>query len=178
MNVVCTVCGKQFYLCNALIKRGRHRCSQQCVNAFNASDERFWGFVDKTGGPDSCWVWTGNKNKAGYGMICKEYAHRRSARMAEILTDESRYVCHKCDNPSCVNPAHLFQGTAKDNVADMISKQRKPRGESSPSAKLTEKDVIAIRESTGVQREIAERYGITQPAVSNIKARRAWAHIA
>lgn len=80
--------------------------------------------IDKS---TECWIWTGKKNKAGYGHFYYKdlkLAHRVSYLLHYGDFDKSLFVCHKCDNPSCVNPGHLFLGTAKDNFEDMINKGR------------------------------------------------------
>ena len=85
----------------------------------------FWEKVKKT---DTCWEWTAAKNEKGYGVfgIGKETdkAHRISYRLLVSEIPQGLFVCHKCDNPKCVNPDHLFLGTAQDNVKDMILKKR------------------------------------------------------
>lgn len=82
-------------------------------------------FFSKFSKSNSCWVWHGLKNKAGYGRFGGKYAHRMSW---EIFNNQiiplGMLVCHHCDNPGCVNPDHLFLGTQKDNMQDMISKNR------------------------------------------------------
>ncbi len=93
----------------------------------NTVTDRFWSKVVKT---DSCWKWTGCK-KDGYGRINRgarglgsDYAHRVSWLMHNGAIPEGLCVLHRCDNPECTNPGHLFLGTKKDNSRDMISKKR------------------------------------------------------
>ncbi len=89
--------------------------------------DRFWLWVDKSGGPDACWLWTGGKSPSGYG---KFYINRKTVRAHRASFYLMRgywpagIVMHTCDTPPCVNPAHLFEGTTTDNARDMISKGR------------------------------------------------------
>lgn len=135
-----------------------------------------------------CWLWIANAFPSGYGQIKAKgkprLAHRVSWELynGPIPEHDSYHgicVCHKCDNPSCVNPDHLFLGTQSDNVADQVKKGRTnpPKGESQVNAKLTEADVLAIRADPRTYREIAPDYGITHPHVSDIKNRKRWRHI-
>jgi len=150
-------------------------------------EERFWKYVNKT---DYCWEWVGCVGKRGYGVISRNCATRTAHRVSyEInigIIPAGMCVCHKCDNKLCVNPDHLWLGTLQDNIADMIKKGRNARikvakGEDHHSAKLTNKDVIEIRElrksSNLSQREIAKMYGVTRPMIGYIERRKSWTHI-
>lgn len=94
-------------------------------------EERFWSKVEK-GGPNDCWPWQGTKNRLGYGTIDLRLtegklvmAHRVSWGLANSTNPPNEmFVCHSCDNPGCVNPAHLWLGTPRDNMRDMIAKGR------------------------------------------------------
>lgn len=173
-------------------------------------EERFWSKVDKSGGPDSCWLWLSDKSVSGYGRIQTwnrvELAHRLSMSNAVGPIPAWLSVCHKCDNPACVNPSHLFLGTHSENMRDMCRKGRngavtkpenfarglrqgahtKPesrvRGEKHGCSRLKEAEVIKIRyerEFVGKTIEsIAERYGVTRSAVGAILHRRTWKHVA
>jgi hypothetical protein len=94
-------------------------------------EERFWEKVRKAG-PEECWEWSGVKLPRGYGIFTigytKIYSHRYAWSLGNGEIPDGMYVCHKCDNPSCCNPAHLFVGTASDNNADMDRKGRARRG--------------------------------------------------
>lgn len=137
-----------------------------------------------------CWLWTGELDTKGYGAVVylgRRYgAHRASWIVAKGEIPAGLCVLHKCDNPACVNPDHLFLGTKADNMADMIAKGRaihngpaKPRrGEECSHAKVTAKDVIAIRAASGPQHNIARAYGISPQQVSRIKRGVRWAHVA
>lgn len=90
--------------------------------------ERFWSKVDKSG---DCWEWVGYLNEKGYGKFRLnnklQRAHRISYALKYGAIPEGMLVCHRCDNPKCVNPEHLFIGTTTDNARDSISKGRRPK---------------------------------------------------
>lgn len=137
---------------------------------------------------DGCWVWRRTRNNQGYGTFTIRgktfYAHRKAwehANRREIPV--GMHVCHRCDNPACINPSHLFLGTRSDNMRDCVRKGRARtpvpvlRGESNGSAKLTASQVLDIRErlaAGAVQLDVARAYGVSQSAVSNIKRGKAW----
>lgn len=140
---------------------------------------------------DSCIEWTRGKcnNKGGYGAVRQTPTGKVDAvhRVAYILSigaiPEGLCVLHKCDNPPCFRPSHLFLGTRLDNNRDRKSKGRsKPRrGERHLSAKLTEEQVINIRQlySTGEWplRKLSYRYGLTRQSIWHIVKRLTWTHI-
>lgn len=147
--------------------------------------KRFHSSYRKTRG---CWVWTGSlvKDRGGYGRFHangKSYrAHRLSWQLHHGRWPGNLFVCHKCDNPRCVRPDHLFLGTTDDNMADMVSKGRKPsqHGEAHPSNKLKEKDVLAIRKAyrDGVsQADLHRKYGMSRAAICLIVQKKLWSHI-
>lgn len=148
--------------------------------------ERFWAKVDKRG-PDECWLWNGATSK-GYGYIKvggrkrSVLAHRVSWELHNglIPPGEGHHgtcVCHRCDNRKCVNPTHLFLGTAADNMADMVAKGRSMRGMANYKAKLTGRQVADIRDAPGMYTEVAAQFGITPVQVSNIKRGKSWKHL-
>lgn len=119
------------------------------------------------------------KAKNGYGYIGRFLAHRVVYEGAFGPIPKGMFICHKCDNPSCINIDHLFMGTPKDNTRDMIRKGRtNPRkGESHYRAILTESQAKEIIEAEGMYKDIAERYGVGKHAVECIKRGENWAHL-
>lgn len=149
-------------------------------------EQRFWAKVDR-GARHECWPWKGAKNAKGYGVLRLPedgglaLAHRIALRLAG--RDPGALLArHKCDNPSCVNPAHLVAGTPADNSADMVSRGRSLRGEQQPGAKLSEEAVREMRHLYAAGevtiRELAERFdvafGTAQAAVRGYR----WSHVA
>lgn len=97
--------------------------------------QRFWSKVDKSGGADACWLWTASRVTSGYGCFGIKRrlhgAHRIAWVLANVAIPGALHVCHRCDNPACCNPAHLFLGTREDNMRDKVAKGRcnLPRGD-------------------------------------------------
>lgn len=89
---------------------------------------KFWSKVDKSGGPEACWPWTGATNELGYGVTQFDgraaLAHRKAWALTNGPIPDDKLVCHRCDSPPCCNPAHHFLGTNADNMADMAAKGR------------------------------------------------------
>ena len=134
-----------------------------------------------TGG---CWLLAGARHPQGYGLIKRKdgvqlRAHRVAYELTHGTIPAGSFVCHRCDNPQCVRPSHLFLGTHDENMADMVAKGRAARlcGNRNGSARLLPADVAAIREAKGYRRDIAAQYGISASAVGLIKRRERWAHL-
>jgi len=149
--------------------------------------ETFWEMV-QIGGDDECWLWLGcighPDSKWPYGVVQwngkSAGTHRVSYEVTSGPIPDGMFVCHTCDNASCVNPNHLFLGTPKDNMDDMRRKgrDRKVHSEAAGKTKLTNDQVRAIRATTGMMyKDIAVAYGVDRSTISKIrsgKARR-WA---
>ncbi len=101
----------------------------ECMSRWGNIIERFWGRVN-VAAADECWEWTGSTNAYGYGYLRiggttrSIGAHRLSAKIAYGMFDERLLVLHHCDNPPCVNPAHLYVGTPKQNTQDAVRRGR------------------------------------------------------
>lgn len=145
-------------------------------------EDRFWSKVDKSG---DCWLWRASINRRGYGQF-KIHDHgggkqkvMESHRVAWLLENgdipDGIQVCHKCDNPPCVRPSHLFLGTAKDNSRDMARKGRS----SMSAAKLTPEDAVAIRNeyASGLSSyKIADNRHMSQRTVMHVLNGYTWQH--
>ena len=157
-------------------------------------EERFWEKVDKSPGlgPNGeCWFWRGVTAGAGYGVIGlgsrklgKEYAHRVIWVLMNGPIPEGLFVLHTCDEPLCVNPKHLWLGTPKDNVRDMLKKGRGraggPPGEKHGMSKLTDEKVRWLRwfyEDGWSQDQIANMLGVSQNTVSRAIRSECWKHV-
>lgn len=153
----CSVCAKQFITLPSRIRTGRGVfCSKSCAyeNLRVPLAERFWKYVNKT---ESCWLWTGSHGNYGFITMTERrgepqqlLAHRASWELHFGTIPDGLWVLHNCpdgDNPLCVNPAHLWLGTAADNSRDMVAKGRNVgnRGEDNGSAKMTWETVRAMR---------------------------------
>ena len=170
----------------------RNNC-KEVIMAKRSIAERFEEkyIVDEETG---CWLWQASKFHNGYGKFWKDgkvcYAHRFSWEFYNGPIPKNICVCHKCDNPCCINPRCLFIGTHQDNMDDKKAKGRQSdqNGEKNGSSKLKEKEVLAIREilrrfpgnkglSLGIQAFLARWFGVSDSHISNIHKGLRWSHI-
>lgn len=162
---------------------------------------RIWAKVDRSGGPDSCWLWTGAIDKRGYGRAYVGWlrtesrpqmvlAHRAAWELVNGPIPKGLLACHHCDNPPCCNPAHLFLGTQADNMADAGRKgsmRRDVRGERNPAHRLTEAEVATIRAtyrrgnkwhaSATSQTALAQRYGVHEDTIALVIQGKTWQEV-
>lgn len=140
----------------------------------------FWSKVAITANDDLCWEWKAGK-RSKYGSFGSGSSHRIAWELANGKIPDGLWVLHKCDNPLCCNPKHLFLGTAKNNSDDMVNKDRQAIGEKNGFRKLTDAQVIEIREKYVkgriTQKEIAAEYGVTYSTVSLVVNNKSWKHI-
>lgn len=153
--------------------------------------DRFWSKVDKSGGPDACWPWTGAKltKRGGYGAFNLDNKTIRAHRLAWELTNgpipvgdgwHGTVVRHLCHNAVCCNPAHLTIGTTQENTDDKVRAGRQPRGEENASAILVPdlvRRVFELRKQGWLQKEIAAVVGCGRENVSAILRRKSWKHL-
>lgn len=144
-------------------------------------EERFWSKVDRSGGPDSCWLWTAGGNRYGVFTVSRGRqvdAHRFSWELHHGIIPDGLLVCHECDTPRCVNPAHLFLGTSAVNQADMTAKGRGRTGERNGRAKLTWDQVREARTkyATGGHswKSLAAEYGVAKWVMGQILRNLTW----
>lgn len=135
---------------------------------------------------NGCWEWSRTRLPAGYGLLGSNYKMHYTHRLAYQLWNgpigEKMYVCHKCDNPPCCNPEHLFIGTSQDNALDMVRKGRcqAPKGEAHWKSIMTVEKVIEIKRLIKQKvrgTELAEMFEVSQQVISDIKRGKTWGHV-
>ncbi len=140
-------------------------------------EERFWCYVD-VHGSDECWPWLASKCTEGYGKLQVDNKTRKATHVLFYLRQgywppKGRFMCHKCDNRICCNPRHLYLGTRKSNVRDMVQRGR-------CATKLTPEDVCSIRaflRSGKSLVSLARRFGVHQTTIGRIGHRELWVHL-
>ncbi len=188
------------------VPKNKTYCSHDCYSSSRRhTPETFWNRIEKTEG---CWIWHGDTQKYGYGRLNYHRKLYLAHRLAWILTNgpipKGKYVLHRCDNPPCCNPDHLYIGTPADNVRDMIERNRMARGDSkhvkkgldhyyhkTPEkrlrgerhgmSKLNEAAVLSIRdrfarkEASAIQ--LGKEYGVDRSLIYMVAKRQIWSHV-
>jgi hypothetical protein len=182
-------------------------CGADIVALLKRHERYFWMHVEKGEG---CWLWLGQLHRHGYGMIqlpgLRLLAHRAAWILVHGWIERREHVLHRCDNPPCVNPAHLSIGSHLDNVADMVAKGRQSRGArhaeavraalsnlrlnnpekldagirrgvSNGNAKLTDREVRIIRGCEGSSPQVSRIFGVSAAVVRDVRLRRRWRHV-
>ncbi len=135
---------------------------------------------------DDCWLWAGNANQAGYGQFRVGRrgnpvisVHRWAYSYFVGPIPDGAWVLHRCDNPRCSNPKHLYAGTPMNNAADCVDRERRAKKHKfgARQMKLTDAHVRAIRKDTRPAMCVARRYGISEPHVSAIRSRKRKGHV-
>lgn len=192
ITYTCGQCGKFFE--QPTYNGPRKFCSPKCyhdscVGTGVPMEVQFASRLGETT-PTGCILWTGSVNEHGYGFLSvgtsrknrrNKYAHRISYELKHGPIPSDMKVLHRCDNPPCVNPDHLFLGTHSDNVADKIAKGRGAKGEQAGPSKLTESQVIEIRRRYALGgisiKNLAAEFGMTFHPVWCIIRNRTWTHV-
>ncbi|WP_247424170.1 HNH endonuclease [Ralstonia pseudosolanacearum] len=153
---------------------------------------RLWSRVDMSAGPDGCWRWLGGVNAKGYGQIRREpvgnatrgekaLTHRVAWELTRGPIPRGLHVCHRCDNPCCVNPSHLWLGTHADNLADMRVKGRAARGNRSGTARLESRQVQIIKRLLYLGHcsalEVSTLLGVSPATIDAIRNQKTWEHV-
>ena len=143
--------------------------------------EDFWNLIDKTSNPNGCWEWLGCKDNRGYGVFRLNGKIQKCHRISKLGDTQSKlFVCHQCDNPGCVCPDHLFLGNHNDNMRDRDLKGRTLRGQSNAGSKLTETQILEIRNTEFnylLVNELAKKYNVSSQQIRRILKRISWKHI-
>lgn len=147
-------------------------------------NDRFWSKVETRGpvvrpplGP--CWTWTGGGSRYGTLSVKNRTvnAHRLSWELAHGAVPPGLLVLHRCDNPRCVRPAHLFLGSQAENIADRDAKGRNLTGQRSPRAKLTEAEAREILASEETSTQLARKLGVSCSTVKAVRSGQNWKHL-
>lgn len=137
-------------------------------------EQRFWEKVNKQS-ENGCWEWTAGTYTSGYGSFSLNgksvRSHRLSAEWAGLILTESSVICHRCDNPLCVNPEHLFVGSQSDNMLDKVNKGKSPQR---LIRHLTDDEVRMVRVMKGQQKDIADHFGVGVSVIADIQHNRTY----
>jgi hypothetical protein len=166
------------------VRPDRHAVTRR-LRAEESLEDRFWSKVDKRG-PDDCWEWQASRYEKGYGFFRRRahqagrkgdciQSHRMTWELVHGPIPDGKQILHRCDNPPCCNPAHLFLGSHDANMKDMVSKGR---SHAQRPKKLVKAQVIEIRRAylagEATQQKLADKFGVTQRRVSQLIVNPDW----
>lgn len=198
---VCLKCGQTYFRperVTAWTWERRRYCGQECGRLGGwdgrrrSPSERFWAKVRKSENPNGCWVWTGAKDPLGYGRFRESTpalsklitTHRFAWTITYGPIPEGLCVLHRCDNPPCVRPDHLWLGTLRDNARDMVNKGRnfvrENHGELNGMSRLTAdrvRDIVKRSAAGEPRKDIAQRHSVTTQMICHIMRGHSWKHV-
>jgi HNH endonuclease len=184
-TITCAACGKVVQVSPSELTYRRF-CSPECRRSVpfkiqKSQEQRFWEKVTKAA---DCWLWTASLTSNGYGQLSNRngrpplIASRLSWQIHNGPIPEGLHVLHHCDTPACVNPAHLFLGSAAINAADKVSKGRARggslKGEFNPQSKLTAAQVLAIHADPRPAWIVAKEYSVSKTAIKDVRSGKTW----
>lgn len=155
-------------------------CAVQVRNADARGTPRDYFEARHVKTASGCWEWTGQIRDSGYGAAYRGGRPMRAHRFSWAIhhgDPGELMVCHRCDNRRCVNPGHLFLGTRRDNIADMVAKGRQNQGSRNGLAVLTEVAVKDIRASGDSYKVLAAKHGVSVSTIEAVRSRRTWRHV-
>ena len=163
----------------------RQRAYTRKVPTRRSVEERFWKYVDKLTTPNGCWPWTGSKDSHGYGHFWLNDRLVLAQKVAWELVNgpmpKGKQGLHTCDNPPCARPDHVFPGTRKDNMQDMIRKGRKALGEKTNRTPFSTSFVLQLRkeyEEGARQKDLVKKYNLLSGTLNRLLRGARWAHVA
>lgn len=134
--------------------------------------------------PSGCREWTSDVDRKGYAMLWAGRAERVVRLVLGLSRGDGLIARHRCDNPRCVEPTHLERGTVRDNVADMVGRDRIAKGERHGQARLTEARVLEIRrlhseglDCVEIHRQLGAAFGVSKSTIWEVASRRGWRHV-
>lgn len=184
MILLCQRCGASF----SAESRHRRFCNRSCYLAANSdrpklSDAEIAKRIDELISPEpntGCWLWMGLVAPYPRLSISRHrtiFVHRF---MLGLKPGDGRYACHRCDNPVCVNPDHLFAGSQRENMLDAARKQRMSHGETAPQSRLSEataREAFAAVEAGDTICAVAKRFGVSPGTIRRLANGRGWKHL-
>lgn len=170
-------------MCGAHYMRWYRHGDVTAVAFIKGDDDARWAQYATAGASGACWEWRGRRARRGYGVFHLDgkdrLAHRVALERSGVVVPDDMFVLHSCDNPPCVNPAHLRVGSFEDNMRDKLDRDRQARGETSPLSKLTAAEVAEIKARLAIATNaaIGAAFGVSAGTIHAIRIGRTWKHV-